>query len=296
MDKTFAQTYREMTTRLMFDSTNVDFSCRGLAMSDEVTAALKIQMDPRGVSFFSLQTHRVTPIRFTLAELCWILAGRCDTESIASYNKAMAHYADEDDASMISGSYGLRLHGQLSELIVKLKTDVYTRQACAVIFDRTDCLSRRTHMPCNVFLQFLCRPPLLDLHVTSRSSDFVTGFSIDTIHWQALLIMMANELRAHGVHVLPNILYYNIASLHIYKADVEMVRQWHAKQFQVPAFEHFIPLKIRLSYAIDRAKALFTKDLTLIQLMDILGIEMEYLPMCQMLDELFQQHKNKLTR
>lgn len=297
MIDTFAQIYKELAIDLQHNALyRVKFACRGLMMGREMPAKLNIGMVSKGASFFSYPSHRVTPIRFTLAELCWILAGRSDVESIASYNKAMLHYVHEGEKFM-SGSYGGRLRDQLPILIERLKADIYTRQACAVIFTRLDCVDQtKTHVPCNVFLQFLCRPPFLDLHVTSRSSDFVTGFSIDTIHWQALLILMANELKTHGFEVIPNMVHYSIASLHVYEADCEMVDAWTVSKFQIPSPEHFIPLTITLSQAIDNAKNYFNKDLVLIDLMDMLGINITHLPQLQMLDEMFQKHRNKVVR
>lgn len=294
---TFAQMYQQLASQLTHDpDMKVNFACRGLKMAREMSLTAMMTMDPRGASVFSFPGHRVVPIRFMLAELCWILAGRCDVESIASYNKSMAHFADNDDAKVISGSYGLRLNGQIYEMILKLMKDIYTRQACATIFDRTDCLSGRTHMPCNVFVQFLCRPPLLDLHVTSRSSDFVTGFSIDTFHWQALLIMMANELKDMDSSIVPNLLHYNIASLHVYDGDIEMMSQWNPTQLYVPSYEHFITMNGKLSHVIHEAKKHFDKDLSIAALMDILQIDETMLPKLIALDEMFKAHRNKVVR
>lgn len=295
MIETFAKVYYYLTTHLKHDvACHVNFTCRGLKIGREISPAkLTIGMTANGLSFFSSQTHRVTPIRFTLAELCWILAGRSDVESLASYNRSMMHYSHE---GIITGSYGMRLRAQLPRLIERLKDDIYTRQACASIFWATDCVNELTHIPCNAFLQFLCRPPLIDLHVTSRSSDFVTGLSIDSIHWQALLILMANELKASGFDVIPSILHYSIASLHVYDVDVEMINNWQVLRYQNEMYEHYIPLVISLSNAIKNAKSFFEKDLTLIQLMEILEIETIHLPRLQMLDELFQRYKNKVVR
>lgn len=294
---TFAQMYQQLASQLTHDpDMKVSFACRGLRMAREMSLTAMMTMDSRGVSVFSLPEHRVVPIRFMLAELCWILAGRFDVESIASYNKSMAHFADENDAKVISGSYGLRLNGQLGAITEKLLKDIYTRQACATIFDRTDCMSGRVHMPCNVFIQFLCRPPFIDLHVTSRSSDFVTGFSIDTFHWQALLIMMANQVREMDGSIVPNFLYYNIASLHVYDGDIAMMQNWKATQLHVPTYEHFIPMRGKLNSVIHEAKKYFTKDLSIAALMDILQIDETALPKLIELDEMFKAYRNKVVR
>ena len=301
-DQSFAKTYYQIANRLtVWPECRVDFACRGLKMGCEVAAALTINMQPDGVSIFSCRTHRVVPIKFVLAELCWILAGSGMLNTIASYNKAMAHYSDTPESNIITSAYGLRLRYQLPVLVERLKEDIYTRQACATIYSEYDCLNTHmTHMPCNVFLQFLCRPPLLDLHVTSRSSDFVTGFSIDTLHWQALLILMANELRATGVHVIPNVLHYNIASLHVYEADCAMVDAWKVEGVREHSllYEHLVPLvgNMTLSEAITNCQKNFKADLTLPQLMDVLCMGTEHLTKMIGLDEMFRLYKNKVIR
>ena len=301
MGQTFAQAYERMTQEFITNRRlRVDFACRGLKMGRESHAALELEMDPRGVSIFSCAGHRVVPIKFVLAELCWILAGRADLASIASYNKSMVHYTDTPESNIISGAYGWRLQHQLPVLIQRLKEDPYTRQACATIYMQEDCLAtHKTHMPCNVFLQFLCRPPFLDLHVTSRSSDFVTGFSIDTLHWQSLLILMANELRMAGLHVLPNLLHYNIASLHVYEADCAMVDIWVVPRTTFSkGYEHILPIvgNMTLSEAIESCKKNFREGLSLTALMDVLNMGTEHLAQMVLLDEMFRNHKNKVVR
>ena len=300
-DDTFAAMYYRIANRLVaWKECRVDFACRGLKMGRETSAALVMNMDPKGMSIFSCVGHRVVPIKFVLAELCWILAGRADLRSIASYNKSMVHYTDTPESNVISGAYGWRLQHQLPVLIERLKEDPYTRQACATIYMQEDCLAtQKTHMPCNVFLQFLCRPPFLDLHVTSRSSDFVTGFSIDTLHWQSLLILMANELKMAGIHVLPNILHYNIASLHVYEADCAMVDVWKVPYTAfTKSYEHILPIvgNMTLSEAIKSCQADFQEGLSLTQLMDVLRMGTEHLSQMVLLDEMFRLHKNKVVR
>lgn len=297
-DDTFAAMYYRIANRLAsWKDCRVEFACRGLQMGREMAAALRINMAPKGVSIFSHVGHRVVPIKFILAELCWILAGRADLTSIASYNKSMVHYTDTPESNVISGAYGWRLQQQLPVLIERLKEDPYTRQACATIYLQEDCLAtQKTHMPCNVFLQFLCRPPFLDLHVTSRSSDFVTGFSIDTLHWQALLILMANELKMAAINVVPNMLHYNIASLHVYDADCTMVDQWKVPMGMT--YEHCIPLvgNMTLSKAIASCKKNFREELSLTELMDVLHMGTEHLGNMITLDEMFRLHRNKVVR
>jgi len=294
---TFAKTYAWCKGQLLIGRiAEVEFKCRGMKMARELIGVhLDIEIDHQGASIFSHRQSRVTPIRFTLAELCYILAGRWDVESISSYNKAMLHYADFGGTTY-SGSYGMRLRAQLPVIIDRLKMDIYTRQACATIYNEMDCINvAKPNQPCNVFMQFLCRPPFLDLFVTSRSSDFVTGLSIDTFHWQALLIMMANELSDDlGEEIFPAELHYSIASLHVYEADMAMVNMW--QPIMDESYQHFIPLSINLSTAIANAKQFFKEGLPLQELAAILNIHPNAIQKLEELDELFRMHKNVLVR
>ena len=283
---TFAEIYRLVFVELMH-SPDLGISCRGLKISREiVNAAKEIEIHARQVSIFSHPTHRVIPIKFALAELCYILAGRFDLQSIASYNKAMANYSD--DGLTIGGSYGVRLDGQLDKLIERLEKDPQTRQACAAIYSKEDCLSKHTHLPCNVFLQFMNRERLLYMIVTSRSSDFVTGFSIDTFHWQAMLIMMANEL-----NLIPSTLYYNIGSLHIYSADVPIVEQWKIGH---PYVDYRLTFPLKLSHAITRCKKHFEGGMAVGDMAQLLGLDGDALELVDELEMMFTKYRNKLTR
>jgi len=222
--------------------------------------------------------------------------------SIASYNKAISHYADDDGVTM-SGSYGLRLRNQLLPLVEKLKKDIFTRQACASIYNEDDGSSlTRTHIPCNVFLQFMCRPPILNMHMVSRSSDFATGFSIDSIHWQALLIMVANELNFGRIdHIVPTFIFYTVGSLHVYAADKETIAQWtiepHGQPYSfIEPHGYDLRIRIGLTEAIQRAKDMFKENLSIEELGHILLLDDMSMANVKILHEKFLNHRNKLVR
>lgn len=302
MSLTFAQVYLKTFNRLM-ESPTVTFSCRGMQMWKELIAHTStISIEKSSIEVFSHRQHRVTPIRFALAELCYILAGRDDVESIASYNRSMAHYSD--DGKRMVGSYGLRLRTQLLPLIKRLTNDIHTRQACAAIYSEDDGMTTtRTHIPCNVFLQFVCRPPNLFLHVISRSSDFATGFSIDTLHWQALLIMMANELTAKlGQPIYPAYMFYTISSLHTYAADIPTIEQWTidaqtlAPIIIIEPYAYQLRIRLGLSDGVQRAKDMFKEGLSIEQLGDILMLDEDSMYNVKLLHDKFLTHRNKLVR
>lgn len=286
----FADMYKLMFQDLMMGVRSVGFACRGLKMAKETTHVhLPIEMPGyKKISVFSYRGHRVVPIRFVLAELCHILAGRNDLESLLSYNSGMGRYSH--DGETLAGAYGKRLELQLPRLIARLKDDPYTRQACAAIFIGDDCVTTtRTSVPCNVYLQFLQRDNKLNLHVMSRSSDFVTGFSIDTIHWQALLVMMGNEFPEWQVGAL----YYTIGSLHIYEDDVPIIEQWKLSDY---TYERFLRFTKPLSAVIKQCQLGFTGGLQVRDLAALLGMPDDSTEVALELEQVFLYHRNKLKR
>lgn len=283
-----------MQHALLMKSPTYSFACRGLPMAKEARGvAMAIDMSMETVRIFSCQTHRVVPMRFILAEMAFILSGRSDLAVMASYNKQMVNYSD--DKVTLPGSYGVRLSAQFPRLVERLVADPYTRQACAAIFREDDCLSDRTHIPCNVFLQFLGRPPLLDLHVTSRSSDFATGFSIDTVHWQILHVLMANELTLQlHQQIVPNVIHYNIASLHIYEKDLAAIEQWRCPDYSKSSWE--IEFALPLLEVIRNCQTKFRENLTVRELGALLGVRESSMLVLEMLQDLFLKYRNKLER
>lgn len=283
----FAEIYKSIHAEFMNDHHRVDFECRQQKMIYELIGSKFMMALGNGISVFSYPTHRVVPMKFILAELCWILAGRDDLRSIVQYNRAMSNYSDDD--TIYTGAYGPRLEAQLEAMVEKLRQDKYSRQACAVIFKESDMLDRKVHIPCNVFLQALIRNGGLTLLVTSRSSDFMTGFSIDSIHWQIIAQLLANELGVPADTVI-----YTLASLHVYEKDVEVFRQWS------------IPLTLSggtrltttrtLLDVMHRCQVGFCGGLSTQELAELLGFDDESINKCVQLQFMFQKHKNDLKR
>lgn len=288
---TFAETYVNTADHLrLLRAYDCKFACRGLAMAKEMTPVhMEIDMNPQGVSVFSHKDHRVIPIRFVLAELCYLLSGSNDLELIASYAANMRNYSN--DGKTIDGAYGYRLTRQLPAMLQRLKMDGYTRQACGVIFNEGDGVDAKTHMPCNTFMQILWRQPLMALHVTSRSSDFVTGLSIDALHWQFLLRMFAQELSTTADKVI-----YDIATLHVYEKDIEELNRWDVSHKLHGSFQHFLKTDITLTNATNACRAFFAPKMTLQELGDLLELDERSMRIVMVLDGLFQQHKNKIQR
>ena len=164
---TFASIYKDMSEYFK-NNYDVTFETRGSQMAREmINANLDIPVTEPGVSFFSHPTHRVVPIRFVLAEMCAILAGRNDIAVMESYNKGIRKYSN--DGITLGASYGEKLEGQLAAVLLKLQKDLRTRQAVCSILQKFEVVNMElTHIPCNVFLQFFVRDEKMHLIVTSR--------------------------------------------------------------------------------------------------------------------------------
>ena len=288
---TFGVMYHQLWHDFNSSLHSVNFDCRGNLMAREmVNANLVIEISQAGACVFSHPTHRVVPMRFLLAEMCAMMAGTNDIATMETYNKGMRKYSN--DGVTLGASYGEKLDGQLSNVVQRLQRDPYSRQACCSILQKDEMLDlNRTHIPCNVFLQFIMRNNVLTLVVTSRSSDFVTGFSIDTVHWQLLLLMVANSIGK-----IPGEICYNIGSLHIYEKDMAIVSEWDVtKMFGVP-YQHFITTKSPVATVQYNCKKEFKGGMSTDELCDLLGMDGHSKAICRYNDEMFKLYRNKLER
>lgn len=215
----FADIYRDLYTYLHQCPVNIE--CRGKKIKYEICNAQLIFSPNEGISIYSHPDTRAFPIKFALAEFIWIMSKSKDLGFIYLYNKAMAQYSD--DGYTLYGAYGHRLANQIEECINKLIVDKHSRQAVASIYDRCDISVITKDLPCNISLQFLIRDDSLNLTVTSRSSDFMTGLPIDAFHWQLLLVLVRNQLLISYPNLQIGFVIYNITSLHVYSSDAELI-------------------------------------------------------------------------
>lgn len=266
---------------------------RGLPIAYELNPVCLSIMVRKGALCFSHAKHRVTPIRFVLAELLWILSGSNDAKMIAQYNKRMMHFSD--DGVTLHGAYGKRLDAQIETCILMLLEDIDTRRAVAVIYDKKDLQAKTKDIPCNVLIQFIVRNNCLDMYVVSRSSDYVTGLSIDAVHWQLLLMLVANELRHHGLLVEYGYVWYTIHSLHVYERDKDMFDKWNVLSCDDMNEKHIL-VSGRYTKVKEDAEQYFNGKMSLVDLMNMLTISEQSRSHIQTLAELFTQHRNVCIR
>jgi thymidylate synthase len=146
-------------------------------------------------------------------------------------------------------------------------------------------------------LQFLVRTDVngcdrLHLRVISRSSDFVTGFSIDMVHWQMLQQVICNSLRIKYTKLLPGDIVYHLGSLHVYDIDKSIISHWREKENYDHAFH------IRDDYESLRKKALtiFNDAETLADLCSIYNFSMWETDELALMNKAFLNSKERPKR
>lgn len=268
IENNFADLYNRLIIEIQKHPANI--SCRGMNICYELVNVTYIMTNNQKVYLYSSMVSRTIPVRFVLAEFLWIISASNDLHSIARFNHRMAQYSD--DRLVLNGAYGYRLQGQLERAIFLMLSDKYTRQAVCTIFHPKDGLpnGKSKDIPCNINLQFIIRDgrdgsDRLHLRVVSRSSDFVTGFSIDLPHWQMLQQIICNTLRIKYTKLIPGDIVYHIGSLHVYDIDKYILNHWKTD------VEYSHDFHMRDTYESLQKKALtkFDESETLLELCDI---------------------------
>ena len=286
----FAEAYKALVEWI--PSYVTDIKCRGMRVVYEMVNREIVSTENDAIYIYSSPTSRVVPIRFILAEFLWIVAARNDVATIARFNKRMVNYSD--DGVVLNGAYGYRMMGQIERAISLLIADQYSRQACMTILHPIDCLpeGKSNDIPCNCFLQFLILDNALHFRVISRSSDFVTGLSIDIVHWQILFHCVLNTLRGTYPNLIPGEIIYNLGSIHVYEQDKEMVNKWSHGNDCIHSF------KMRDTYEGLKLKA--TKYFHLRETMDdiclLYSMHNDELVHMLRLNDLFISHKERPKR
>lgn len=113
------------------------------------------------------------------------------------------------------GSYGVRIHGDLGQVVRLLQADPDSRQAVLTLFDSDRDLNRgEPDIPCTIAVQFLLRYGALSMRTVMRSNDLWLGTPYDSIQFFALHSAVATAL---GVPV--GSYFHSVGSLHLYERD-----------------------------------------------------------------------------
>jgi len=240
------------------------------------------------ISIYSEKHAKAFPMTFALAELCWILSG---SDKVHPLLKPLDKYSVD---GLLIGAYGKRLLNLIPIAIYKLVSDIDTRQCVLPIFQSGDLIFKHPDIPCNTQLQFIIRDNRLNMTVTSRSSDILTGLPIDAFQWQCLFHLILNELNEimHNI-IKPGIICYNIGSLHMYSADVPMFEQF-VYSSNSKKYEHNISIYQTYSNARDRSVSKFPNAKNISNLLEI--IDVGSFTQINSIQEIFRNRVHKISR
>ncbi len=196
-------------------------SPRGLNTLEIAPISITI-LDPLDRVFFDI--NRNLNIAFSLAEWLWIIGGRNDLAMLEFYNSNMKKYSD--DGVSLHGAYGKRIRmkepnsvDQLAEILDKLRSDKFSRQAVITIFDPSVDYQPTKDVPCTVTFQFILRNDLLRMITFMRSNDVYFGFPNDIFNFTFIQEVIANSL---GVGV--GTYTHNVGSFHLYETEFEKAK------------------------------------------------------------------------
>lgn len=118
--------------------------------------------------------------------------------------------------------------GNLERVIEELLRNPDTRQGILPIWDLEKdgaYIGGRRRVPCSMYYQLIIRENRLHIIYNQRSADVVTHFGNDVfLAWQ-LKEYVTQVLRSRGMRDLkPGYLYHNIASLHSYRKDWDILK------------------------------------------------------------------------
>jgi thymidylate synthase len=140
------------------------------------------------------------------------------------------------DSGILHGSYGPRLHGNLSKLVDQLKKDNSSRQAVLTIFDSNKDLNADVRdVPCTLSLQYFIRDDKLVARTNMRSNDVFLGLPYDFTQFIALQGAIAKAMDVEmGRYV------HSVGSMHIYeKHEIEAGR---ISSFFNGSFKNYEPM------------------------------------------------------
>ena len=163
------------------------------------------------------EVNRKFPLKGAMAEFLWYMTCNNRVEIIIPYLKHWINFSD--DGVYVNSNYGYQWQGQIENVIKKLKSDRYTRQAVVTLFDKKYSSYTGKDTVCTPNFQFFIREDRLHLIVSSRSRDLIRGECIDQFTFTCLQELVANEL---GIELGT---YQNcIGSLHIYSDHYDLLQ------------------------------------------------------------------------
>ena len=158
-------------------------------------------------------------LEYARAEWQWYISGDRNITKLGKiYGKIPPIWIKmADDDGNVNSNYGYQWQRkrQLNQMILKLKLDKDTRQACISIYDGKEHHKYGNDTPCTYAVQFTIVNDKLDMCVTMRSNDLWYGFCNDQYQFSMLQQLVASRLD------IPVGVYYHFAhNMHLYNNKI----------------------------------------------------------------------------
>lgn len=161
--------------------------------------------------------------RIAAAEAIQLIGAFSDPEWLVKLAPQLDAYREPD--GNFWGAYGTRIGWQLRDIVEKLRTDPWTRQAVVILWDvAMDNEPGKLDYPCTVSLGFIIQPTpsgdprgrQLNMNVLMRSNDAWLGLPYDMFQFTQLQHTVARLLGVNrGTYT------HTAWSMHIYEKDLE---------------------------------------------------------------------------
>lgn len=201
---------------------------RGMRTTELLDVTLHIE-DPMSIPF-DIDGRN---LNFTIAalEILQLLGQHPADALVRRANKSLAAF---QDVGISYGNYGVRLRGQMTNIVKELRDDFYSRRAVVTIYDgRADLGQQTRDIPCTLGAQFLIRDGALHTRVSMRSNDAWLGLPYDLTQFCALHCALAEVLA-----VPPGRYTHAVGSMHLYEKNWEDVR-WFGDALSNPQMTLF---------------------------------------------------------
>jgi len=189
---------------------------------------------PQGVFVITEPTQRWvysrTPpanVALALAEVIWIVAGRCDTRFLINWSKKYEHFVGGVPQQHDAYGRRLRFHFGLDQLIhaaQALSANPETRQVVLQLWDASsdfpmpNGLPSNANIPCNVLSMLKVREGRLEWTQILRSNDLYRGTPYNFMQFTSL-----QEIIAGWIGVAPGPYTHFSDSLHVYEHEFTLL-------------------------------------------------------------------------
>lgn len=194
---------------------------------------------PPAPNFVTSFRARNLNLTYCKQEWLWYLRGdRFDT-SIEDHATMWKKIKQPDGG--YNSNYGQYLFGKEQQFLWAfecLRKDIFSRQACIQLLNKSHMFTNNTDVVCTQSIQFIARDGKLHMYVSMRSNDAIWGLTNDAFCFANLHTMMLVALQEAGYSRLQMGRYYHRAgSFHVYERHFEMldklVDDWTSGHYEI---------------------------------------------------------------